>query len=703
MKKETLSKNLLQIKESIESSWFERSFDFAPIAMNMLTLEGDHLYHNLTFTTIFGYNNTELKDTSVLQILADSILENQIKKLFEYKMPWDGEANIKCKSGDTIPVMLHIEPINNDEGKIAFFIAIYSRISKQKKIEEELRFQHEYLSTMHSISLGMFRRLDLSELLNAIMVRATKITKIPNGFLYLYDQNEGKLEIKAACGNLAKYKGFKISPGKGLAGKVFQTGEPMIIDEYCDWKEKLDKLPDGKVSSVVAIPLISGGKIEGVIGLNHATDGGKISSDIMTILEEFAAIAQIAIDNAKLFEGQKQELAKRIVLEKERKEMEARLLQSQKMESIGTLAGGIAHDFNNILSSIMGFTQIAMGDAPKESLLNSDLNEIYSASLRAKDLVQQILTFARQSDEKVNAIKVSIIAKEVLKFIRSSIPTTITIEQNINSVSKVMANPTQMYQVFLNLFTNASQAMEKEGGTLTLNIDDIHLKKKKNSILKGDYIKVEIKDTGMGISKKHISNIFDPYFTTKKVGEGTGLGLSVVHGAVKGMGGEIIVASTQGEGTTFTIYVPKTADADKASDLDIQNKDLPKGNKEHLLFVDDEISITHVGKRILSLLNYEVTIENSSMKAFEMFKSNPEKYKLLITDMTMPELTGQQLSQKIKKIKPDLPIILCTGFSKYITDDKLKDESIDFYCKKPLSQKDLAYVVSQALDPDIRK
>ncbi len=668
--------------------------------MNMLSLEGEHLYHNRAFETLFGYNNFELKDKSGFHILTDSILENEIRKSFERKLPWDGEANIKSKSCDKISVMIHLDPVENDIGEIDFFIGIYSNISKQKKIKKELKFQHEYLSTMHSISLGMFRRLNLSELLTAIMVRASRITNIPNGFLYLYNQNEGKLEIKAASGNLAKYKGFKVLPGEGLAGNVFKTGEPMIINDYHEWEEKLEKAPLGKVASVVGIPLISGGKIEGVIGLNHDVFGEEIDPNVMIILEEFAAIAQIAIDNAKLFESQKQEFEKRIALEKERKEMETRLLQSQKMESIGTLAGGIAHDFNNILSSIMGFTQIAMGDAPKESVLNNDLSEIYNASLRAKDLVQQILTFARQSDEQVNAIKVSIIAKEVLKFIRSSIPSTISIKERINSRSKVMANPTQMYQIFLNLFTNASQAMENKGGILTLNMDNVQLKKKKGTIPKGEYIKIEIEDTGMGISQDHINNIFEPYFTTKKVGEGTGLGLSVVHGAIKSMRGEISVKSTLGEGTKFTIHFPKITNAKKRIHSDSRNKELPKGNKEHLLFVDDEISITHVGKRVLSILNYEATIESSSMKAFELFKSNPEKYRLLITDMTMPELTGQQLAQKIKEIKPDLPVILCTGYSQYVTDDELKDKSIDFYCTKPISKEEFAFVIYQALHPE---
>ncbi|MBU1583733.1 MAG: response regulator, partial [Proteobacteria bacterium] len=360
---------------------------------------------------------------------------------------------------------------------------------------------------------------------------------------------------------------------------------------------------------------------------------------------------------------------------------------------------GIAHDFNNILSAIMGFTQIAQSDAKKGSVLEEDLTEIYTASLRAKDLVQQILTFARQSDEQVNAIKVSIIAKEVLKFIRSSIPSTITIEQNIKSSSKVLANPTQVYQVFLNLFTNAAQAMEKDGGKLKVDLIEEEVEKIHELIAPGRYIRVTIEDTGVGIAREQIPMIFEPYFTTKQIGQGTGLGLAVVHGAVKSMGGEIFVESEKGCGTTFTLYLPVVKN--QVSELGYDEEEqLPLGKQEHILFIDDEISITKVAKRMLGKLNYKVTTLNSSLEALNFFSSRPDDFDVVVTDMTMPDMTGDILAEALKKIRPDIPIILCTGYHQSLSGKDVMKKGIHSICKKPIAKAELAMAVRNAIDKE---
>ncbi|MCK5164582.1 MAG: GAF domain-containing protein [Desulfobacula sp.] len=674
----------------------------APIAVSMADSENRLFFHNKFFKKMFDYNIEEFKNKSLETLYVDPDVSKKVIKTVTGGDSWAGEVEMMDKSGRILPVMLRFEATRDENDNIISFIGIYSDITKRKKIEKELKYQHEYLSTLHSISLGMFRRLNLSDLLNAIMVRASKITRIPNGFLHLYDPDQHILEIRAACGNLSDYMGFKMEPGKGFAGKVFETGEPLIINKYQSWPQKIKGPLFDRIYSIVGIPLVSGSKIVGVIGLSHDKEEFTIEPEIISILEEFSGIAQIAIDNAKLFESQSRELEKRKALEKERKEMMVRLHQSQRMESIGTLAGGIAHDFNNILSSIMGFTQIAQGDVEKGSVLEDDLGEIYKASLRAKDLVQQILTFARQSDDQVNAIKVSIIAKEVLKFIRASVPSTINITQNINSTSKIMANPTQVYQIFLNLFTNASQAMGKEGGTLRVDMTDEVLEKTYKSITPGSYIRINISDTGAGIAKEHIHTIFEPYFTTKQIGEGTGLGLAVVHGTVKSLGGEIFVESVLGQGTMFTLYFPIVQKPESEFEYEYKDEESPLGRQEHILFVDDEISITKVAARLLEGLNYKVTILNSSREALKFFRSDPDVFGAVLTDMTMPGMTGDKLAVELKKIRSDIPIILCTGFDKHIGDKELKKKGINYFCKKPFSRAQLAVAVRNAIDENTK-
>ncbi len=675
---------------------FKVAVEHAPMAVSMTRKNGSHIYHNLQFKALFGYDRDELGAGLFRRLFVHSEDLRQIASSLEKSNAWSGEVEMKTRSGRVIPVSLEAKAVTDSPGE-PVFLGIYTDITERKATKKEIQYQQEYLSTLHSISLGMFRRLNLSDLLNAVIVRASKITGIPNGFLHLYDPEQNCLVMEAACGHLTSSVGYRVDPGTGLGGVIFKTGEPMIIENYQEWDKKLVLSAFEQIYSVVGIPLVSGSRIEGVIGLSHHEPDQTIDPEIIAILEEFAAIAQIAIDNAKLFEKQKKEFERRITLEQERKEMEAKLYQSQRMESIGTLAGGIAHDFNNILSSIMGFTQIAMGETDADSRLAEDLTEIYNASLRARDLTRQILTFARQTDEEVNPLRLSLIAKEVLKFIRSSIPTTIDIQHNIVSRAKVLADPTQVYQIFLNLLTNAAQAMEASGGSLSVDVLDDHLETPYESVAPGEYVKIRISDTGTGISSEHLPTIFDPYFTTKEIGEGTGLGLSVVHGAVKRMGGEIFVTSELGTGTEFVIYLPAADQKLPLAEESGKTADLPRGKGEHILVVDDEVTITKVLKRMLENHGYSVTAFNDSSQALDAFKDKPDAVSALVTDMTMPKMTGHELINAMRSIRPDLPVVLCTGFSHHLTKDALKKSGIHYYCNKPILKEDLIQTVHEAL------
>ena len=378
---------------------------------------------------------------------------------------------------------------------------------------------------------------------------------------------------------------------------------------------------------------------------------------------------------------------------------ESKLQHTERMESIGNLAGGIAHDFNNILSSIIGFTELALEDVDTDSTIADNLQEVFVAGKRAKDLVHQILAFARQSDEERKPIQVDKIIKEVLQFIRSSIPTTIEIKHNIDSNSLIMGSETKVHQIMMNLFTNAAHTMEDEGGILNVSLKDIVIEKgfesEKLGLTYGNFIKISVADTGAGIAPDIIDSIFEPYFTTKNPGEGTGMGLAMAYGIVESYGGKITVDSTLGEGTTFTVYLPVTRKRKILQQYEPEQ--LPTGI-ERILFVDDEAPIAKMGSQGLKRLGYEVTIRTSSIEALELFRSRPDDFDLIITDMTMPNMTGDKLSIELMKIRADIPVILCTGYSKKISDETASDIGIKAFVYKPTVKADLAKTVRKVLD-----
>lgn len=399
------------------------------------------------------------------------------------------------------------------------------------------------------------------------------------------------------------------------------------------------------------------------------------------------------------YEGIINDITNRILDEKKKEQIQAQIVQSRKMEAIGILAGGIAHDFNNILSSIIGFTDLALEGAEKGSELEDDLLEISKAGKRAKDLVHQILMFARHSEEEYRPVRVDTIAKEVLKFIRSSIPTTIQIQSNIKSDSLIMGSATHIHQIFMNLLTNAAHAMDADGGILYVAVEDVHVANDNRDhvggLKPGDYLQLLISDTGHGIPASIIDSIFEPYFTTKECGEGTGLGLAVVHGIVKSYHGNISVNSIEGRGSTFRIYLPVTRKRNQS--VSYEPEALP-GGSERILFVDDEIPIAKMGGKILKHLGYSVTTRTSSVEALELFRSKPYEFDLVISDMTMPNMTGDKFVSHIIDIRLDIPVILCTGYSKKITKDTISKLGIKALVYKPFVKVDMAWTVRKVLD-----
>jgi len=375
-------------------------------------------------------------------------------------------------------------------------------------------------------------------------------------------------------------------------------------------------------------------------------------------------------------------------LEQER--LEGELRQAQKMESIGTLAGGIAHDFNNILSAIMGFTDLALMRTTDNPAVQEDLNQVRKASVRAANLVRQILTFSRRGPQERYPLQISLILKEAMKLLRPSIPSTITIDLDINSEVTVLADPTQIHQLIMNLATNAYHAMEEHGGVLTIGLTEI------DQTPSGKAAQLTVKDTGSGMTETTMARIFEPYFTTKEQGKGTGLGLDVVHGIVIGHQGQITVQSKLGGGTTFTVTLPAILN-DQADEPPNPTPVPPSAKHERIMVVDDEPSICELLRRLLTARGYQVDIATNGEEAWQTIAKSPELWDLLITDLTMPGMTGEELARQVKTVRPSLPILLCSGYVSAKDAAQTRQTGICEYLEKPLDKEILFQAISKAL------
>jgi PAS domain S-box-containing protein len=385
----------------------------------------------------------------------------------------------------------------------------------------------------------------------------------------------------------------------------------------------------------------------------------------------------------------------------ERQRAEAELRQAHKMEAVGTLAGGIAHDFNNILAAIIGFSEIAREKTPEGSPARSHMERVFAAGIRGRELVKQILAFSRQTEQTKQPLKLAPVIKETLKLLRASLPSTIDIRTSLQGESGfVLADPTQMQQVLMNLCTNAAHAMRRRGGRISIDVTGFGFSSPDNApgptMSPGLYTKLSVRDEGEGMSPETIEHIFEPFFTTKPTGEGTGLGLSVVHGIVTSHGGTITVSSEPDKGSTFTIYLPKFIE-EQFRDSQDGDRSIPRGH-ERVLFIDDEEDIAAMCDEMLTDLGYRVTSRTAPREALALFRLDPFRFDLVISDQTMPEMTGVDVAGEILTLRADIPIIMCTGFSYLVDADSAKAAGIKAFVMKPLTKKEIAMTIRKVLD-----
>jgi PAS domain S-box-containing protein len=549
------------------------------------------------------------------------------------------------QNGEEITVQTVKTIITNESGEVAGLLGIFWDITEQIKAREELKNSEE-------------RYRELVE--NAVM-----------GFYQV------------------KRNGEFIMVNRRMAG-IFDYASPQELMADIDNIKKLYAHPEERIRIIKQID--DEGYVDGMeVAFKRKTGESvwvKLNTRVTTDKE-----------GAPIYEGTLEDITEQKMMAEEQKKMEMQLQQAYRMEAIGTLAGGIAHDFNNILAAIIGYTEIAISDVERNTSVHNSLSAVLKAGDRAKNLVNQILTFSRQTEQESKPVQLKRITKDVLKLLRASIPATIEIRSYLRSESAIMADPTQIHQIVMNLGTNASYAMRDKGGLLEIRLDDVQLRKedaaKYHELRPGSYVKLTLSDTGEGMEHHVMERIFDPFFTTKEKGHGTGMGLSVVHGIVKSGGGSISVQSESGKGTCFEILFPIIEIAPEP-DLTAEES-IPKGT-ERILFIDDENAIADLTKRQLESLGYQVTTRTDPIEALEVFKLQPDRFDMVITDMTMPKMTGKELSENLLRIKPSLPVILCTGFSASMDESRAAAIGIKALIFKPILKRDIAQAIRKVLD-----
>jgi PAS domain S-box-containing protein len=634
---------------------FKDTFEQAAVGIAHVAPDGRWLRVNQRLSDIVGYTRHEMLSLNFQDITYPEDLDADLKHVAQLLSgeidSYSMEKRYCHKDGSIVWINLTVSLVRDASGRPKYFISVIEDIAERKRAEKALReseiqvqFQAEMLENAPVIAA--FHDLELN------VVWANKAYE---------DATGSSIQVMA---------GRKCYSVWGLAKacrhcpvvKALETGETAKAELT---PQNQDHWPESQGYWVSrAAPV-------------HDEDGRMMGA------------IEIAIDITDLKNA-----------EKEREQLRGQLIQSQKMESIGTLAGGIAHDFNNILGIILGNAELAMDDVPEWNPARNNLDEVRKACLRAKDVIRQILAFSRKSEIEQKSTNIASVVVESLKLSRASIPTSIEIRQNIaNDVDDILGDPTQMHQIMINLCTNAAHAMENDGGILDVTLENTEIDEDTASeypeLNPGPHVHLGVSDTGDGINAEVIDRVFDPYFTTKEVGKGTGMGLAVVHGIVKSHHGSISVESELGKGTTFKILFP--AVKEKVGDEPKDAQELPTG-KERILFVDDEESMVNLNQQRLERLGYKVTPQTDSSEALKLFLYDPNQFDLVITDMTMPRMTGDKLTQEILKIRADMPIILCTGYSERMSSERAQELGIRKYIEKPIEMETLARSVREVLD-----
>ncbi len=611
-----------------------------------------------------GYTREELLNMSPMEINAPGLDVNipaLIQELLEKKEMLTEAVHV-AKDGKHIPVEIHAHVIPI-EGEMTV-ISITRDITERKKWEKKLQETHEQLE-----KYIQERTVDLQK---SEAQYKRLLEEIP-GMLYQFSVKRGGRFYSQRVATILKYPLIHFYESPSL------------------WHDCIHPEDIGKVDEAIDLFKV-GTDFDLEYRIKDATGEWHWFSD--------RSIGRWTESDDMIIEGLAVDITKQKKAEQEQLKLMNQLREVQRMEAIGTLAGGIAHDFNNILAAIIGYSEMAVEIIPADNPANPMVQHVLKAGNRAKELVKQILAFSRQGTGERKPIQIQKLAWEAIKLLEATIPKSIQIRTEINDTcGTVMADPTQVHQVMMNLCTNSYHAMRKNGGTLEVTVKQVKYSPPPSEISQPDqedYILMEVRDTGHGMNKAVLERIFDPYFTTKKKGEGTGLGLSVVHGIVISHNGHITVDSEPGKGTCFQIYFPVIQ---QANDTPIAEPiTIPMGNNEHILLLDDEELLADMGQQVLTRLGYRVTAFTNAKDALHAFQAHPDDFQLVITDMSMPNMSGTELGQKLLAIRPDISLILFTGFSEMMNEAKAKKLGFKGFVMKPMVTSKLATIIRNVLD-----